>query len=195
MDSTPAEDQRPAPSALTASTAAMVGGLAAGYGFLAYIAARFLYPSRGARRQWMFVARAANVTEDKAIAFRTPAGELVTIARRGRTGTVEDFIALSTTCPHLGCKVHWEAHKNRFFCPCHNGVFTPEGKAIEGPPADAGQSLSSFPLKIHHGLLYIHVPVEVLVGAAGVIDEPEGPPGPGHDPCLFPDLRPQDRSV
>ena len=167
----------------------MVGGMAAGYGFLAYIAARFLYPARGTRRQWVFVTKAADVADGESVAFRTPAGETVTIARRARTGNVEDFIALSTTCPHLGCKVSWQGHRNRFFCPCHNGVFTPEGKAIEGPPADAGQSLDNFPLEIRNGLLYIEVPVEVLVGNAGVIDDPEGPPGPGHDPCLFPDFQ------
>lgn len=190
------EDRR---SIVSASTAAMAAGLAASYGFFAYIAARFLYPSRSARRQWMFVAKVADVVQGTSIAFRTPAGETVTIARRKSTGATSDFIALSSTCPHLGCKVRWEAHNNRFFCPCHNGVFTPEGKAIAGPPADAGQSLSSFPLEIRNGLLYIQVPTEVLVGDAGgdagVIEEPEGPPGPGHDPCLFPDFRTPPRHV
>ncbi len=178
-----------------ASTVAMVAGLAAGYGFFTYIAARFLYPARSTRRQWMFVAKVAEMAQGSSVAFRTPAGETVTIARGMVTGAVSDFTALSSTCPHLGCKVHWEAQNNRFFCPCHNGVFTPDGKAIEGPPAVAGQSLSSFPLEIRNGLLYIQVPTEVLVGDAGVIDEPEGPSGPGHDPCLFPDFHKPPRHV
>ena len=71
--------------------------------------------------------------------------------------------------------------------------------SIEGPPAEAGQSLPRYPLKVLNGLLYIEVTTETLTGdaggdeasggGAGVIDEPEGPPGPGHDPCLFPDFQ------
>ncbi len=43
--------------------------------------------------------------------------------------------AFSSTCPHLGCHVYWEAEKQRFFCPCHNGVFNADGVAVSGPPA------------------------------------------------------------
>ena len=50
---------------------------------------------------------------------------------------------------------------------------------------EAGQSLLSYPLNVENGLLYIEVEVDSLVARAGVIPEPEGPPGPGHDPCLF----------
>ena len=190
----PSPEGEPRRKVLTASTAVMVGGLAAGYGTLAYMAARFLYPSQAAPRRWMFVAKVDDVDTGSTVAFRTPVGDTVTIARRLANGDADDFIALSSTCPHLGCKVHWEAQNNRFFCPCHNGVFTPEGKAIEGPPAEAGQSLPRYPLKVLNGLLYIEVTTETLtggagVGGAGVIDEPEGPPGPGHDPCLFPDFQ------
>ncbi len=76
-------------------------------------------------------------------------------------------MALSSTCPHLGCKVHWEAPENRFFCPCHNGAFDPSGRAIAGPPAEAGQSLGRYPLRIEGGLLYIEVPTERLPGGEG----------------------------
>ena len=119
----------------------------------------------------------------------SPSGDVVTIARRTNSGdevgTADDFVALSSTCPHLGCKVHWEPQNQRFFCPCHNGIFQPDGKATGGPPAEAGQSLLSYPLNVENGLLYIEVAAESLVARVGVIPEPEGPPGPGHDPCLF----------
>lgn len=36
------------------------------------------------------------------------------------------------------------------------------GKATEGPPAAAKQSLEKFPLKVEKGLLYISVPVDSL---------------------------------
>jgi Rieske Fe-S protein len=42
--------------------------------------------------------------------------------------------ALSATCTHLGCQVHWEADKKRFHCPCHGGVYDAGGRVLEGPP-------------------------------------------------------------
>ena len=50
----------------------------------------------------------------------------------------------------------------RFFCPCHNGAFDPQGRATEGPPAAAEQSLTRFPLKVENGLLYIQVPLDAV---------------------------------
>jgi cytochrome b6-f complex iron-sulfur subunit len=108
-----------------------------------------------------------------------PTGERITLARRGAGGSAEDFVALSSTCPHLGCQVHWEPQNERFFCPCHNGAFDPQGHAIAGPPFEAGQSLPRYPLEVRDGLLFIEVPVEGLTTARAE------PCPPGHDPCLF----------
>lgn len=67
--------------------------------------------------------------------------------------------AFNSTCPHLGCRVHWEADRKRFFCPCHNGVFNADGVATEGPPAAAGQSLAQIPLEVDQksGVVYLEV--------------------------------------
>jgi Rieske Fe-S protein len=142
-----------------ASSLAMVGGLAAGYGTLGYMAGRFLYPAHGEPSAWLFVGEAARLARGDVISYTTPSGQTVTIRRRAEEGTEEDFLALSSTCPHLGCKVHWEGQNDRFFCPCHNGVFDPQGKAIAGPPGEAGLSLPHYPLRLADGLLYIEVPV------------------------------------
>jgi len=88
-------------------------------------------------------------------------------------------------CPHLGCQVHWEPQNDRFFCPCHNGVFSPDGVATAGPPAEAGQSLLEYPLKVEGNLLFIEVAQSVLAKGPGRLEKPCGPPGPGHDPCLY----------
>lgn len=40
---------------------------------------------------------------------------------------------LTSVCPHLGCTVPWNREKNQFICPCHGGVFSPEGDRISGP--------------------------------------------------------------
>jgi cytochrome b6-f complex iron-sulfur subunit len=177
----------------TASAAAMAGGLVAGYGALGAVAARFVYPARAKDTGWMFVTDMAGAKVGDAIAYRTPAGETVTVARTGRQGTADDFIALSSTCPHLGCQVKWEPQNNRFFCPCHNGIFDPSGKATGGPPGDAGQSLLRFPLKVEGGNLFIEVPLATLGALPGEVEKGgarlvrlDAPPdsAPGHDPCL-----------
>ncbi|WP_434120792.1 ubiquinol-cytochrome c reductase iron-sulfur subunit [Salinicoccus roseus] len=49
----------------------------------------------------------------------------------------EDIIALSPVCKHLGCTVTWagdEANPNRFFCPCHNGLYEKNGQNVPGTP-------------------------------------------------------------
>jgi len=69
------------------------------------------------------------------------------------------FKAFSTVCPHLGCRVHWEEDKNEFFCPCHKGVFTSEGVAIAGPPADAGQSLREVPIEVDEASQIVYIEV------------------------------------
>ena len=143
------------------SSAAMACGLAAGYGTLAYMAGRYLYlyPTGSKTRSWRFVAKLDAMEVGESFEFEAPTGAKIVVARRADNATAEDFVALSRVCPHLGCQVHWEPHNNRFFCPCHNGVFDPQGKATEGPPADAGQSLVAYPLKVENGLLFIEVPV------------------------------------
>jgi Rieske Fe-S protein len=144
------------------SSVAMGCGLAAGYGAFAALAGRFLYPSQPRKVAWVFVRDAASIHVNDVLRFHTPIGQQVTITRRGNEGTADDFLALSTTCPHLGCQVHWESQNNRFFCPCHNGVFDPSGKATAGPPAEGGQVLPHFPLRVDNGLIFIEVPVDVL---------------------------------
>jgi Rieske Fe-S protein len=137
----------------------MAGGLAAGYGAFGAIATRYLYPATHGEVSRLFVSDVASLRVGDALAFTTPSGATASIARIASTGDASDFIALSSTCPHLGCKVHWEATASRFFCPCHNGAFDATGKAIAGPPADAGQSLLRYPLVVENGLLFIEVPV------------------------------------
>ena len=145
----------------------MLGGLLASYGTLAAMSGRYLFPARARRKRWQFLAREADVAAGSSFAYRAPSGESVAVARRARTGAVADFVALSSTCPHLGCQVHWEAQNERFFCPCHNGTFDAEGHATGGPPFEAGQELSRYPLRIEEGLVFIEVPLESPTGATG----------------------------
>ncbi|MDP6849475.1 MAG: ubiquinol-cytochrome c reductase iron-sulfur subunit [Planctomycetota bacterium] len=144
------------------SSLAMLGGLIAGYGSCGAAAGRFLYPAKPPSKRWQFVLQVTRLGRGEAMNYRAPNGETIVVARQGSGTTADNFIALSSTCPHLGCKVAWEAHNNRFFCPCHNGVFAPDGTGVSGPPADAGQSLSRYPLMVKNGLLFIEVALEGL---------------------------------
>lgn len=170
------------------SRVAMAAGLVGGYGGLGLIAGRYLYPARRSDRIWQYVVELARMEVGASRLFRAPSGESITIVRQGNTGNETDFIALSSTCPHLGCQVHWELQNNRYFCPCHNGIFDSSGKATGGPPADAGQSLGRYPLRVEGGLLFIEVPAQRLIdeGRRGqtVSNEGCGISQPGHDRCL-----------
>ena len=42
--------------------------------------------------------------------------------------------ALATTCSHLGCGVSWDQARKAFLCPCHGGVYGPDGAVLAGPP-------------------------------------------------------------
>jgi nitrite reductase/ring-hydroxylating ferredoxin subunit len=147
-----------------AAGATMAGGLVAGYGCFAAYAGSFLYPRDAGLLAWQFVATLDDLRVGQSLAYTTPAGATVVVARQSDGDTADDFIALSSVCPHLGCQVHWESQNDRFFCPCHNGAFDSQGRPTEGPPAAAGQSLSRFPLKVEDGLLYIEVPVHSVTG-------------------------------
>lgn len=158
----------------TATSLLMAGGLAAGYGAFGAIAGRYLYPAKDEVRGWLFVSDANALKIGDSLTYRAPSGALVAIARQDDKGDATDFIALSSTCPHLGCQVHWEGPNNRFFCPCHNGAFDAQGLGIDGPPT--GKQLARYPLKIEKGLLFIEVPLEKLDSGSASLGRPK-PPG------------------
>jgi Rieske Fe-S protein len=44
-------------------------------------------------------------------------------------------VAFSQKCTHLGCVVYFEAERDRWHCPCHEGNFEAlTGDVISGPP-------------------------------------------------------------
>ena len=144
----------------------MAGGLAAGYGTLGYCALSFLSPDPNDENlDWQFVATLKSLENVKSYEFTASSGVKIVFARVAGI-TESGFLALSSVCPHLGCQVFWEAVKDRFFCPCHNGVFDSSGIATAGPPADAGQSLTQYPTKILEGALYVKAPLQTVTNSA-----------------------------
>jgi Rieske Fe-S protein len=69
------------------------------------------------------------------------------------------IIAMSASCTHMGCLVHWQNSNRTFQCPCHGGVFNESGGANN--PASAKlylQPLPRFETKIENGNVYVKVP-------------------------------------
>jgi nitrite reductase/ring-hydroxylating ferredoxin subunit len=58
--------------------------------------------------------------DDQAMLLHLPGGE---------------FVAYSQKCTHLSCAVYYQPERERLFCPCHEGVFSPQTGDVEaGPP-------------------------------------------------------------
>jgi menaquinol-cytochrome c reductase iron-sulfur subunit len=66
----------------------------------------------------------------------------------------QDFIAFSVQCTHLGCPVSWLSGAQLFMCPCHGGVYYPDGRVAAGPPPDA---LTRYPVRVRDGQVEIEV--------------------------------------
>lgn len=64
------------------------------------------------------------------------------------------FLALSRTCTHLGCAIHWDAEKGRFQCPCHGSSFDLTGEVRSAP---APRPLDCYPVRIENGLVKVDV--------------------------------------
>jgi menaquinol-cytochrome c reductase iron-sulfur subunit len=64
----------------------------------------------------------------------------------------QNYIAMSNICTHLGCRVRWISEQQKFFCPCHNGVFDKSGNVLSGPPP---RPLDRFESKVDGGVLFI----------------------------------------
>lgn len=142
----------------------LVGGLlaslAAAYGTITTFALQFIFPKREpGLRQLIFIGFAREIEPGESKAVPLPSGDQLLVSNTGsiHPATGIPYIGFSNQCPHLGCKVHWESQNRRFVCPCHQGVFTPDGVAIAGPPAQANQKLRSYPIEIKGDALYVVV--------------------------------------
>ena len=120
-------------------------------------ALQFVFPKRkDPKRSRIFVGFQSDLGPGESKAVNMPSGDQVLISNTGRINadTGNTFVAFSNNCPHMGCKVHWEAQNNRFYCPCHQGVFDPEGTAVSGPPAQSGSNLKPYDIEVEGNSIY-----------------------------------------
>lgn len=64
----------------------------------------------------------------------------------------QNVVAYGPQCTHLGCAYHWDERKSEFLCPCHNSVFSIDGKVVSGP---APRPLDRYSSKIENGKLLL----------------------------------------
>ncbi len=61
------------------------------------------------------------------------------------------FEVFHTHCTHVGCPINWNPGAQRFFSPCHGGVFDRDGRVLAGPPP---RPLDRHEWKVENGVLY-----------------------------------------
>ena len=82
--------------------------------------------------------------------------------------SAKDIVVFSPICPHLGCRYNWDAERKLFVCPCHNSVYTIEGKVVSGP---APRGLDELPIEVKDENLYVKyekfevgIPDKIIIG-------------------------------
>jgi menaquinol-cytochrome c reductase iron-sulfur subunit len=68
------------------------------------------------------------------------------------TNAAGQLQVLSPICPHLGCSIAWSEAQRNFLCPCHVGIFAPNGSHISGPPPRAMDGLET---NVENGILRV----------------------------------------
>ena len=66
----------------------------------------------------------------------------------------DSYKVFSGICTHLGCIIRWEQEKERFYCPCHKGIFDKTGQVIGGPPP---RPLDEYRVEVEDNLVFIYV--------------------------------------
>ncbi len=154
-------DLRPARRGILA-TILMGLGLVAGYGLGAVHFFQYLVPlRRGDNRREMFIGTLKSFPVGESVTVKDLRGQEIAVTRIPDTGgnPEDSFKALSSTCPHLGCKVHWSSSDQQFICPCHMGIFDKDGIAVSGPPAKENKNLATYQVKVSpdNGWVYVMV--------------------------------------
>jgi len=127
---------------------AMSGGLLAS----ALLAARhgfaFIFPRHEVSERRLLVGRVDELAPGEAKEFDLGGQTMFMV------NTTAGLKVFSGVCPHLGCKVKWEPYRNRFYCPCHKGVFDADGRVVDGPPP---RPLDEYAVETENSLVYIRV--------------------------------------
>lgn len=104
---------------------------ALGLGGLAAPIARYAYPVKKVEIQPKVQVASLSALE--------PLGEAVLFGYQDAPSALillEDGTpkAFYLACTHFGCIVKWRPEERDWYCPCHAGIFAPDGTVVAGPP-------------------------------------------------------------
>lgn len=128
---------------LTRITLGASGAMAAlvGVPIIGYLLAPLFQPDSG---EYVSVGKLSEFTAGQTtrVRFKDPsplawAGQTAETAlwvRRRSADGAEMFQVFNVNCTHLGCPVDWRSEAKIFLCPCHGGVYYPDGRVAGGPP-------------------------------------------------------------
>jgi cytochrome b6-f complex iron-sulfur subunit len=54
--------------------------------------------------------------------------------------TSAGYVALDSTCTHMGCTIGYSSTANNFPCPCHGSIYSVTGSVLNGPTTVALKS-------------------------------------------------------
>lgn len=127
----------------------MRGGLLASSALIIKLGVDYVFPSMEAPPlRKLLIGRIDELELGEAKEFQVGDATLFLIKTEDR------YKVFSSICTHLGCKINWEAHRNRFYCPCHKGIFNSNGDVVEGPPPRA---LDEFKVEVDKKLVYMWI--------------------------------------
>lgn len=63
------------------------------------------------------------------------------------------FLALSSKCTHLGCRINIDPKTDGFVCPCHSSHFDGQGEVTISP---AARPLDMYEVSVKDGHLFVH---------------------------------------
>lgn len=128
----------------------MAAGLVASTGVAGSFAWQFVYPTAAKVSTVQVLATSlSRLPPGSRLTRNLEGNEIILVNQDGRVR------AFSTVCTHLGCRVTWQTNAQRFFCPCHSGVFDADGKVVSGPPP---RPLDEFAVEVKGGSVYVTVP-------------------------------------
>lgn len=64
-------------------------------------------------------------------------------------------VARVLLCTHFGCPVAWNAGRELYLCPCHQGAFDAAGRPVAGPPT---RPLRLLPVRVEAGRVRFDAP-------------------------------------
>jgi len=107
------------------------GGVIASLASFLYPILRYIIPPKTVEQasDSVLAARVGELKPNTGKVFRfgsRPA--LLTLTSDGK------YHAISAVCTHLNCTVQYRSDLRNVWCACHNGMYTPDGANISGPP-------------------------------------------------------------